>query len=243
MTDDWVTVAESGSLIELQDLRERLRDHGIRAEIPEQLGTATGMTDVYGLRRRHTLCVPKAQEAEARALLGTPQSELPPDTPRHRKAADWPTCPDCGKPRLAVCPYCETAGNEFLEPDSIAPEEFTTTEEACSTGECGCGPQTSDVIAKRPDPTADDGEGYVEDAPNLVICPSCDEPFRPRMANRCPWCNHSFPDGIPVSPERLADHRIGVSETEPAVPTWKIAIAVVVLGVLLGGLLVGFLNV
>ncbi|RMF99766.1 MAG: hypothetical protein D6741_07975 [Planctomycetota bacterium] len=247
MTDDWVTVAESSSLIELQDLCARLRDRGLHAEIPEQLGAAMGMTDVYGFRRRYTLRVPKSQETQALDLLRESESQASSESSAPRTASTWPVCPECGKPRLAVCPYCETAGSEFLMPDAVAPEEFETTEEpkeACGNEKCGCSTQTSDVIARRPDPTADDGAGYVEGAPELVICPSCDEPFRPRMANRCAWCDYTFPDGIPVSPEQLHDTAgTTPAEIEPSLPMWKIVAAIILLGLILSVLLTAFVNV
>ena len=29
----------------------------------------------------------------------------------------------------------------------------------------------------------------------LVLCPTCDEPFRPEFPARCEWCGHRFADG------------------------------------------------
>lgn len=32
----------------------------------------------------------------------------------------------------------------------------------------------------------------------MVLCPTCDEPFVPEHANRCPWCGYQFADGYAV---------------------------------------------
>jgi len=33
----------------------------------------------------------------------------------------------------------------------------------------------------------------------LLICPTCDEPFRPAYPRLCPWCDHEFADGFDVT--------------------------------------------
>ena len=38
---------------------------------------------------------------------------------------------------------------------------------------------------------------------SLVICPTCDEPFRPVYLKRCEWCGHRFADGRDLPPAPL----------------------------------------
>jgi len=33
----------------------------------------------------------------------------------------------------------------------------------------------------------------------LLICPTCDEPFKPRYLRYCEWCSHDFGTGIEAS--------------------------------------------
>ncbi|HUY32434.1 MAG TPA: DUF2007 domain-containing protein [Pirellulales bacterium] len=52
--------------------------------------------------------------AAARLAVGEPPQRLVDvdDGPSQREG-----CPDCGRPRLAICPVCETAGNDFPAAD------------------------------------------------------------------------------------------------------------------------------
>jgi hypothetical protein len=85
-------------------------------------------------------------------------------------ACEWPCCPQCGRRRLAVCPVCETAGTDF-------DRGFSPGAATCPLND----PQ--DATAPRR-------------ARPLVLCPICDEAFRPRFLAHCEWCGHAFGDGI-----------------------------------------------
>jgi hypothetical protein len=37
----------------------------------------------------------------------------------------------------------------------------------------------------------------------LLICPTCDEPFKPRFLRHCEWCNHDFGTGL-ETPQTVA---------------------------------------
>jgi hypothetical protein len=77
-------------------------------------------------------------------------------------------CPECGKQRMTICPYCNTASAAF--PAGDLP-----------------GPRTSD-------------------APELVICQTCDEPFEPIYYRRCAWCGHDFGSGRETEPPESVEY-------------------------------------
>lgn len=79
----------------------------------------------------------------------------------------WPTCPHCHRPRHTTCPICETAGSNF-------PRGFDPP------------------IDEAPNKKSGETPGGWQ---HLVLCPTCDEPFRPQFLARCEWCGHRFSDG------------------------------------------------
>jgi hypothetical protein len=92
--------------------------------------------------------------------------EVEPDA----ETSQWPCCPQCGRRRLAVCPVCETAGTDFARGFSPGPAS------------CPLNESDADASARRVRP--------------LVLCPICDEPFRPEFLACCEWCGHKFGDGV-----------------------------------------------
>lgn len=137
-----------------------------------------------------------------------------------RELETWPACPGCGKPRMAVCPYCRTSGTTFPLADQRPADEEEPAGEAaaeggCCQSGCGCSCQTqgegspgegapgegshapADEAAGEGaagDGAADDGatgEGPEAEVP-LRLCPTCDEPFVPRFLPQCEWCGFQF---------------------------------------------------
>jgi hypothetical protein len=53
------------------------------------------------------------------------------------------------------------------------------------------------------DPVGPDNEGEPDQQHALVICPTCDEPFRPVYLKRCEWCGYRFADGRDLPPTPL----------------------------------------
>ncbi len=79
---------------------------------------------------------------------------------------EWPHCPSCGAPRTTSCPACDTEG---------------------ATWEQAFGPTLAQF----------DAEDQVQSPSQhraAVICPTCDEVFRPIFARRCTACKHTFSD-------------------------------------------------
>jgi hypothetical protein len=86
------------------------------------------------------------------------------------ETSTWPCCPQCGRRRLAVCPVCETAGTDFARGFSPGPTSCPLNEP--------------------------DAEGSTRRVRPLVLCPICDEPFRPEFLACCEWCGYRFGDGV-----------------------------------------------
>ena len=82
---------------------------------------------------------------------------------------EWPTCPDCQRRRQTVCPVCKTAGTNLPMADPNHDGEAPTL-----------------------GPTKEQPYGHLP----LLICTTCDEPFRPQFYKICQWCRHEFEDGL-----------------------------------------------
>ena len=65
-----------------------------------------------------------------------------------------------------------------------------------------------------------------EPAGEMLVCPTCDEPFVPRHPRRCEWCGHEFADGT--------DEQYPSSVPDP-INVRMIAVAIV-LAILLAGM-------
>lgn len=123
-------------------------------------------------------------------------------------SGDWPTCPGCGERRSTACPYCHTAGAEFRTADFGFERIEGLTEVSGTPGPC-CGPggchsegpgdchsdSASDELPALP-------AGVSEPLPTtqMLLCPTCDEPFVPQYLRRCEWCGHEFPEGVEIDP-------------------------------------------
>lgn len=132
----------------------------------------------------------------------------------------WPRCPECGAPRVTCCPVCQTAGHDFpqVDPEFAVAPDAEAVEEPMS---CGCGSGCGGCGADRPgsdashvgdvaDNLTDDAVGL--NAPTMLTCTTCDEPFVPQYLKCCEWCGHVFPDGfefeLPTDPAEPLNARI-----------------------------------
>ena len=98
---------------------------------------------------------------------------------------DWPCCPKCERRRLATCPVCETAGTDFAQ--GFLPDM------AEHSPRC----RHSDDVESDGDDSDEDDDG---DAPLVLLCPTCDEPFVPEFPAMCEWCGYHFADGRQPAP-------------------------------------------
>lgn len=209
----------------------RLHDEGIDAEITGDSLTASFGAPALGMAAPLFVLVGQEHEQRARAILA---EELPVTRPAPTNLVDlmarpdlqtgkhgptlvaWPRCPDCDKPRVAMCPYCGTSGTEFPRAEGEPDDR-----ELLAAGES--------VDERERDPS------------NVlfVICTMCDEPFVPRFAPTCEWCGHNFVT------RRSADAALGTTreDDERALSrdvARRVFIALLILGGMFGGILAYF---
>jgi hypothetical protein len=109
--------------------------------------------------------------------------------------SDWPTCPKCHARRITRCPVCGTSGTDFPPADmdisSFLGLESQEAHGGCSCGAGGCAPaaEPQQEAAAADDPPAE------TPVPDMLMCPTCDEPFVPNHPRRCQWCGETFDDG------------------------------------------------
>jgi hypothetical protein len=86
----------------------------------------------------------------------------------------WPTCPACGARRQARCPTCGFAANHFPLADY---QEL--------------GAELRSPATRPPRDSSDARAANV-----LLMCPACEEAFRPVFYDRCAACGHEFDGGV-----------------------------------------------
>lgn len=124
----------------------------------------------------------------------------------------WPTCPQCQKERVTVCPICATAGSNFPRAD----DNFSLEEE-------------TPVVQLENAPTAT----QLTEQRLAIICTTCDEPWLARFLRRCEWCGHDFGAGLKV------DYTPKVREPAEPINPRALLLTVVMFG-LLGGVFAWF---
>ncbi len=138
-------------------------------------------------------------DREAAASAASPTAEGPqPEAPVTAMLADaWPRCPECGAPRSTRCPICGTAGSDFSPADMgfvwiPEPEDAGQGSPSCSCGPGGCTPAAAETESTGTD------QSQPEKPAELLMCPTCDEPFPPQYPRLCEWCGHQFADGFAI---------------------------------------------
>jgi hypothetical protein len=170
-------------------LRGLLEEKGIRAIVTNTVLEGGAGVDVLGWATLARVAVNEENLAEARQIaiefdrLTRPQDEeeaTVDDSPQEApQPADTTVRPGTLGESWPRCPQCG------------APR--ITRCPACGTSGSGF-------------PPADDsGEelAEAEQAPRLLLCIECDEPFAPEYAGECEWCGHEFPEGF--RPDRAAE--------------------------------------
>ncbi|MFZ5832829.1 MAG: hypothetical protein ACOY3P_22310, partial [Planctomycetota bacterium] len=103
-------------------------------------------------------------------------------------------------------------------PPETAVDVFDTTGAGtgCGCGPGGCGSKVAADESTLGDATAGPGESAAAEYRDMLVCTTCDEPFRPQYAARCEWCGHDFGEGFEssqltgASTENLNPRVIGV---------------------------------
>ncbi|MFI4876188.1 MAG: hypothetical protein ACIALR_12645 [Blastopirellula sp. JB062] len=102
------------------------------------------------------------------------RAHSPAPVANRRVWSEWPSCSGCGAPRMTQCPGCGEATEEFR----LAAYQETGVE----------------MRSSRPQAAP-----WVSDRYPLLVCPTCDEQFRPKFYQECAWCGHVFDDGERVT--------------------------------------------
>jgi predicted RNA-binding Zn-ribbon protein involved in translation (DUF1610 family) len=229
MAENLTVIYSARTVPDAHQLRNILLEAGIEAFVTsEALDGAVG-SDILGGAASARVAVAENDAGLARQIalefdrriaagLNAPREETPEVEAPPRRPDVWPRCPQCDALRITRCPVCQTAGTDF----ALADPEFLGTpagEQEAEPGAYGCGsagcspsPTTSDTqsgivdldkaSAEARSGEAADLSGQTQDeAPLMLMCPTCDDPFVPEYPRVCEWCGHEFPDGYETEPK------------------------------------------
>ena len=171
-----VEVYRAANVQEAQVLRNVLEHDGISAFISNE--GLLGATDLVGWA-----IDPKVMVGESDMQLAMPIVDQFVQQVRDRHTLnidevdgeisederDWPCCPMCHKPRVAMCTGCRSVGTDFGEAVFVESES-------------GLEPNRDIAFDIEPDEP-------------LLMCTVCDRPFQPIYSKICP-CNYEFADGV-----------------------------------------------
>lgn len=224
-------------------LKNLLADAGIDATVSET--GISGVTATSGADWAAEILVREddaeaarriAEEFDARTSRPSQASqEAPAEPPSPAEASGaWPRCPQCGALRVTRCPACGTTGTRFdqADPEFAGPVAVDRDARpiACSCQGGACSPQSSsgEDEAGAAGPGEDEPSPPSEQAPAMLVCPECDEPFVPEYACRCPACDHRFADGYDAESDPSARDRMGVRAVAVILGLAALLIAVLV---------------
>lgn len=213
---DLTVVYAAGSAPEASLLVNQLAEAGIRAVVTNTVLEGGAGVDVLGWATLARVAVAKRDAPAARAIAlefdrtvaqrragsseGVSTAEVQPEAAASAAAdtAEWPRCPQCHARRVTRCPICSTEGTNFRQADPNYTPTLGVADDATPLSTCGCGSgscheKESAEQSSRQDEAAD--AGPAAQRPTL-LCPTCDEPFEPQYARRCPDCGHEFADGF-----------------------------------------------
>lgn len=130
------------------------------------------------------------------------------DDPWHDEA-DLPFCPVCSLARMVRCQVCGTVGRNFPMADA---NYWDSAADAPAAGEADWEPADSAALTEV-----------------ALICPTCDEPFRPEYVRTCEQCGHDFGSGY----ELESDENLHPSTHPLRTALWVAALAVLIVGLFL----------
>lgn len=231
MSEEPTVIYTARTMQEAHLLKNRLAEERIKAVVLNEALEGGSGVDAVGWTTAARVAVAQSDARRARRIameFERAGSSAPGEADNEATAMlvdDWPRCPECGEMRLTRCPVCHTAGTDFAPADM----EFTLISgpqggaaaacTGCAPGGCAATDVPADADAEMIDHRQEDESPVL-----LLMCHTCDEPFRPEHLRVCEWCGHEFPDGFET--EMPSDP---VEEIEPRV----IAVAVGLLVLLL----------
>jgi hypothetical protein len=92
----------------------------------------------------------------------------------------WPVCPECGRRRQTRCPTCQLGRDDFFRAELFFAGHRTTVR-TC-------------VVSDPPAPEKSDDDPSAV----MLMCPLCEEAFRPEFYRFCQRCGHDFGVGVLV---------------------------------------------
>lgn len=134
-------------------LRDRLAESGIKAVVlTDSSDAGAGRSGGMSVSARVAV---DPSDAESARHIAQVFDRLSAERPTGLPAAGcktavaipgWPECPECGTPRIARCPICETTGThfteadrEFLDPSDFVADGAAGRPSADEAPTCGCG--------------------------------------------------------------------------------------------------------
>lgn len=124
MLDELVVIYTAANAVQAHLLRAALADAGIQAQVTNDALQVAGGELPLGWTTAPRVVVPREHEAEARRLaeqydVGPAEHRQPPAAEEDvRPPLTVPDCPGCGRPRTALCPFCQTGGQGFRTADA-----------------------------------------------------------------------------------------------------------------------------
>jgi hypothetical protein len=188
MEQNPVVVYRARNALEAEQIVQRLADLGIKALVANDLLESGRGVDAVGWATDARVVVGAGDAERARQLVL--QFE-------HEQQGCGCNC-SCGKQAEPV-----DMGRDWVWP--LCPQCDSQRTTTCP----GCGRSGTDFApGDRPPHTSPEG-APAEDEAQVLICPSCDEPFVPQYLPRCEWCGHKFD----AEPDEAATVAPGLDES------------------------------
>lgn len=201
MDENPIVIYRARTAAEAELVRGRLADRGIKALVTNDYAGGSGVA---------------GRAAESQVVVG--QS----DADQARQVVEEftrPQCQCCGQPEPTE-PAAEIHEADWEWP--ICPDCDSQRTTTCP----GCGRSGTDFPLGDCEPHAA-AEAGAERATQVLICPTCDEPFVPKYLPRCEWCGHVF------EPEAAVPEAVEPGQDESL--DWRILAALATIVVLGGG--------
>lgn len=168
MADNPIVIYRARTAPEAELIKARLAEQGIKALVTNDLLEGGRGVDLLGWPTDARVVVGEADAERARQIALEFEAEQ-----GHRREQ----------------PLEEIAGGEWAWP--VCPECDSQRTTTCP----GCGRSGTDFGPGDLAPHAAAEDRAEDDQTQVLICPTCDEPFVPKYLPRCEWCGHVFEPG------------------------------------------------
>jgi uncharacterized paraquat-inducible protein A len=204
MSTNQTVIYAAPTALKAHALRNLLADAQIQAVLLSDQPSPAAAADLPSGSTLIAVAVPNEDAPRARHIAlqfdrqGVYAAAGPtPEDAAPTQSTTWPRCPQCDAPRSTRCPICGTAGCDFA-PVDMGFTWIPGPQDPHAATSCSCAPDACPANGAPADADVPNGEQVQDWADNMVICSTCDEPFRPEYPRRCEWCGHEFDDGLDV---------------------------------------------